>query len=175
MTYEKPLKELVKPDWLSEEDWRRALEKVESAKVIKRDAKAHLDLYQKSKGKEGFELAGCAVLLLTTVGRKSGNQVTTPLNFLELDGSYVVVGSLGGMAEDPGGAEEPTGTENLTGCSLSIASTYMVFLRAGSRTARYTDSPELSASSARKGLSEPEKFHTDIMLAASRNMDVPSP
>ncbi|TAK53904.1 MAG: nitroreductase family deazaflavin-dependent oxidoreductase [Gammaproteobacteria bacterium] len=101
MAYEKPLNELAKPDWVSEEDWKLTLQKVASAEVMRKDAKAHLEIYQATGGKEGYELGGCAVLLLTTIGRKSGKQVTAPLNFLKHGESYVLVGSLGGTAEDP--------------------------------------------------------------------------
>lgn len=101
MTYEKPLSEIVKPDWLSDEDWQRTLQKVESATVMRQDAKAHVKLYQDTNGQEGYELAGCPCLLLTTIGRKTGNPVTTALNFIEDSGGYIVVGSLGGTAEHP--------------------------------------------------------------------------
>ncbi|MBK7904317.1 MAG: nitroreductase family deazaflavin-dependent oxidoreductase [Proteobacteria bacterium] len=101
MNYEKPLNELVKPDWLSEADWKLTLEKVESADRMRQDSKAHVELYRSTGGKEGYELGGCPCLLLTTIGRKSGNLVTTALNFLKHGESYVLVGSLGGTAEDP--------------------------------------------------------------------------
>ena len=40
-------------------------------------------------------------LLITTIGRKSGQQITTALNFLQQGESYIVVGSLAGVAHDP--------------------------------------------------------------------------
>jgi F420H(2)-dependent quinone reductase len=101
MAYSKPLNEMVKPDWLSDEAWAATLKACESDAVIRRDAKAHVELYRRTGGKEGYELGGAPVLLLTTIGRKSGNQVTTPVNFLREGAGYVVVGSLAGAAEDP--------------------------------------------------------------------------
>jgi deazaflavin-dependent oxidoreductase (nitroreductase family) len=41
------------------------------------------------------------VILLTTIGAKSGRPRVTPLNFLEHDGRISVIGSKGGSATDP--------------------------------------------------------------------------
>jgi len=41
------------------------------------------------------------VLLLTTTGRKTGKQRTTPLLYVEDDGRYVVIGSVGGAPKHP--------------------------------------------------------------------------
>jgi len=40
-------------------------------------------------------------LLLTTIGRKSGQPKVTPLNYQGVDGNYVVVASKGGYADNP--------------------------------------------------------------------------
>jgi F420H(2)-dependent quinone reductase len=101
MAYAKPLNELVKPDWMSEEGWKATLKTCASDEVIRRDAKAHVELYRRTGGKEGYELGGAPVLLLTTIGRKSGKQVIAPVNFLREAEGYVVVGSLAGAADDP--------------------------------------------------------------------------
>ncbi|AMN47765.1 hypothetical protein ACG33_11785 [Steroidobacter denitrificans] len=77
------------------------LENVASAERMRQDSKAHVKLYRATGGKEGYELGGAPVLLLTTVGRKSGKQVTTALNFVKHGDGYLLVGSLGGTAEDP--------------------------------------------------------------------------
>lgn len=45
---------------------------------------------------------GGDVLLLTTTGRKTGQQRTTPLMYLERDGGWVVVASNGGADWQPG-------------------------------------------------------------------------
>lgn len=44
---------------------------------------------------------GAPVLLLTTIGRKSGQPRTAPLLYLEDDGRYVIVASKGGMSHHP--------------------------------------------------------------------------
>ena len=41
MSHEKPLSELVKPDWISAPDWQATLEKVGSLERIRADARAH--------------------------------------------------------------------------------------------------------------------------------------
>jgi deazaflavin-dependent oxidoreductase (nitroreductase family) len=40
-------------------------------------------------------------LLLTTIGRKSGQPKVTPLNYQAVDGNYVVIASKGGYADHP--------------------------------------------------------------------------
>ena len=63
----------------------------------------HVRRYQETDGEEGHEwLKGSTVLLLTTTGRKTGNESTTPLIYT-LDGSNpVIVASKGGAPEHPG-------------------------------------------------------------------------
>jgi deazaflavin-dependent oxidoreductase (nitroreductase family) len=55
----------------------------------------------KSGGTEGTELKGKPVILLTTVGAKSGKIRKTPLMRVEHDGEYAVVASLGGAPKNP--------------------------------------------------------------------------
>ena len=55
-----------------------------------------------SGGRWGNAFLGVPVLLLTTVGRKSGKLRTRPLYYLELDdGRYVLVASNAGTTTDP--------------------------------------------------------------------------
>jgi deazaflavin-dependent oxidoreductase (nitroreductase family) len=63
----------------------------------------HVRRYQETNGAEGHDWReGSTVLLLTTTGRKSGRQTTTPLIY-GLDGdSPVIVASKGGAPEHPG-------------------------------------------------------------------------
>ena len=58
--------------------------------------------YMASGGTEGTELKGKPVILLTTVGAKTGKMRKTPLMRVEHDGEYAVVASLGGAPEAPG-------------------------------------------------------------------------
>ena len=61
----------------------------------------HVDRYQATDGEEGHEWQGTTTLLLTTTGRKSGKERTTPLIYQEHDGAYLVVASKGGSDEPP--------------------------------------------------------------------------
>ncbi|MGO4460290.1 nitroreductase family deazaflavin-dependent oxidoreductase [Streptomyces sp. M-16] len=61
----------------------------------------HVRLYVGSNGAEGHHWNGTQTLLLTTVGRVSGNPVRTPLIYGEADGRYLVVASKGGADEAP--------------------------------------------------------------------------
>ncbi|HEX5450521.1 MAG TPA: nitroreductase family deazaflavin-dependent oxidoreductase [Gaiellaceae bacterium] len=63
----------------------------------------HVQRYRETGGDVGhIWRRGSKILLLTTTGRKSGKQTTTPLIY-ENDGDrYVIVASKGGAPEDPG-------------------------------------------------------------------------
>jgi deazaflavin-dependent oxidoreductase (nitroreductase family) len=56
---------------------------------------------ENSGGTEGNELNGMAVVILTTVGAKSGKVRKTPLMRVEHDVKYAVVASLGGAPKNP--------------------------------------------------------------------------
>jgi len=58
--------------------------------------------YEISGGTLGGKLRGAPVLLLTTVGRKTGRPRTTPLLFLADTNDYILVASNGGAPDDPG-------------------------------------------------------------------------
>ncbi len=64
-------------------------------------AREQAELYESSGGTEGTELRGMPVVLLTTVGSKSGRLRKTPLMRVEHDGEYAVVASLGGAPKNP--------------------------------------------------------------------------
>ncbi|HLL38202.1 MAG TPA: nitroreductase family deazaflavin-dependent oxidoreductase [Rubrobacteraceae bacterium] len=61
----------------------------------------HSFVYRVTNGKVGGRLAGGPVLLLTTTGRKSGQERTIPLLYLPDGEDLVVVGSNGGTATHP--------------------------------------------------------------------------
>ena len=63
----------------------------------------HVRRYRETDGAEGHDWReGSTILLLTTTGRKSGNETTTPLIY-DLDGDNpVIVASKGGAPEHPG-------------------------------------------------------------------------
>jgi deazaflavin-dependent oxidoreductase (nitroreductase family) len=58
-------------------------------------------LIEESGGTRGLTLRGKPVVLLTTLGAKSGALRKTPLMRVEHDGSYAVVASRGGAAKNP--------------------------------------------------------------------------
>lgn len=59
-------------------------------------------LYKTSGGKIGGRIPGLDVLLLTTMGRKTGKQRTTPLGyFKDKEGSYIIIGSNAGFNTHP--------------------------------------------------------------------------
>jgi len=65
-------------------------------------SRLHVLLYRASGGRVGGRFKNAApVLLLTTTGRKSGRQRTTPLLYLEQGDRYVVVASVGGAPSHP--------------------------------------------------------------------------
>lgn len=59
------------------------------------------DKYIESGGTEGAVLQGKPVILLTTVGAKTGKLRKTPLMRVEHDGEYAIVASLGGAPKNP--------------------------------------------------------------------------
>jgi len=64
-------------------------------------SRENAETYIKSGGTEGTELQGKAVILLTTVGAKTGKLRKTPLMRVEHGGEYAVVASLGGAPKNP--------------------------------------------------------------------------
>ena len=60
-----------------------------------------VDLYEKSGGTEGTTLNGLPVIVLTTIGAKTGKMRKTPLMRVEHDGEYAVVASQGGAPKHP--------------------------------------------------------------------------
>jgi deazaflavin-dependent oxidoreductase (nitroreductase family) len=58
-------------------------------------------LYESSGGTEGTTLRGQPVIVLTTVGARTGKIRKTPLMRVEHDGEYAVVASMGGAPAHP--------------------------------------------------------------------------
>jgi len=61
----------------------------------------HVKRYKATDGEEGHDWQGTITLLLTTTGRKSGKERTTPLIYQEHDGDYLIVASNGGDDQPP--------------------------------------------------------------------------
>ena len=64
-------------------------------------ARDQVERYERSGGTEGTENQGKPVIVLTTVGAKSGKLRKAPLMRVEHDGEYAVVASLGGAPKNP--------------------------------------------------------------------------
>jgi deazaflavin-dependent oxidoreductase (nitroreductase family) len=62
----------------------------------------HVDRYVETDGEVGFLWNGAPTLILTTTGRKSGGQRSTPLIFGRDGESYELVASQGGRPQHPG-------------------------------------------------------------------------
>lgn len=62
----------------------------------------HVARYVETDGEVGFLWNGAPTLILTTTGRKSGKQRSTPLIFGRDGESYVLVASKGGLPQHPG-------------------------------------------------------------------------
>lgn len=63
--------------------------------------KEHMQRYLETNGEDGHIWNGRPTLLLTTTGRKTGQQHTTPLIYGQDVGRYLVVGSRGGAPDHP--------------------------------------------------------------------------
>jgi deazaflavin-dependent oxidoreductase (nitroreductase family) len=61
-----------------------------------------VSLYRLTHGKFGGRVQGLPVLLLRTVGRKTGRERTTPLGYFMEDGKYVITASNAGFNTHPG-------------------------------------------------------------------------
>ena len=59
------------------------------------------ELYESTNGREGGQLRGRPIIVLTTVGAKTGKLRKTPLMRVEHDGVYAIVASLGGAPKNP--------------------------------------------------------------------------
>jgi len=70
--------------------------------LIKLWVRAHCMLYRLTNGSIGGRLGESPVLLLTTVGRKSGRQRSNPVIYLPTGRSYAIVASLAGADRHPG-------------------------------------------------------------------------
>jgi deazaflavin-dependent oxidoreductase (nitroreductase family) len=62
----------------------------------------HVRIYRETDGEHGYHWRGTTILLLTTTGRNSGEERTTPLIHRAVDGNWVIVASRGGAPDHPG-------------------------------------------------------------------------
>jgi deazaflavin-dependent oxidoreductase (nitroreductase family) len=62
----------------------------------------HVDRYLATDGEEGHDWQGAQTLILTTTGRRSGQQRQHPLIYGRHGDDYLVVASMGGAPQHPG-------------------------------------------------------------------------
>ena len=70
--------------------------------VFRLFTRLHVILYRLSGGRIGANLSGVHILLLESVGRKTGKRRTTPLAYIRDGNNYVVTASNGGEPHHPG-------------------------------------------------------------------------
>ena len=68
---------------------------------IKLFIQLHTFFYKLTGGRFGSEMGDYKILLLTTKGRKSGLERTTPLGYFDHEGGYLIIASNGGQAKHP--------------------------------------------------------------------------
>ena len=61
----------------------------------------HVRQYRETNGEVGYIWNGAPILLLTTTGRRSGEQKTSALIFGRDGDNYLIVGSMGGAPKHP--------------------------------------------------------------------------
>jgi F420H(2)-dependent quinone reductase len=59
------------------------------------------ELFEATNGEQGADLRGRPIIVLTSVGAKTGRLRKTPLMRVEHDGVYAIVASLGGAPKNP--------------------------------------------------------------------------
>ena len=63
--------------------------------------RTQVEQYERTNGAEASDLGGIPVVIVTTVGNKSGKLRKTPLMRVEHDGAYALVASQGGAPTHP--------------------------------------------------------------------------
>ena len=61
----------------------------------------HVRVYRETNGETGYLWNGVPTLLLTTVGRKSGEARTIPIIFTQVGSAFVIIASKGGSPTHP--------------------------------------------------------------------------
>jgi deazaflavin-dependent oxidoreductase (nitroreductase family) len=94
---------MEKPDFMSDADWAYLKDQTSSLDRIRSDGKADVEDYLANPDGRaaGKGPSGLPTLLLTTTGRKSGDQRTVALVFLQNGEDMVIVASLAGYDHNP--------------------------------------------------------------------------
>jgi deazaflavin-dependent oxidoreductase (nitroreductase family) len=92
---------IPKPDFLDETEWNNLIA-TRDAKVIASVAKLHVQQYIEAKGEgDTYLTQGAPTCLVTSIGRKTGNEIVSPANFLQEGNDVYVVGSIAGLEKHP--------------------------------------------------------------------------
>lgn len=70
--------------------------------ALRAAGKANVPLYRLSRGRIGGKVGKAPVLLLTSTGRRSGQQRTAPVLFMKDGANVIVIGSNAGNVKEPG-------------------------------------------------------------------------
>jgi deazaflavin-dependent oxidoreductase (nitroreductase family) len=81
---------------IPEEVWKEVGDKVTSLDRVKADAAVDREKLLATGGMESTQTGNNPTVLLTTIGRKSGKELTVPVNIVRDGDSFFVVASLGG-------------------------------------------------------------------------------
>jgi deazaflavin-dependent oxidoreductase (nitroreductase family) len=94
---------MQKPDFLSDDEWAYLKDQTSSLTRIRSDGKADVESYlaEPDGRATGAGPSGLPTLLLTTIGKKSGQQRTVALVFLQHGNDVVIVASLAGYDQNP--------------------------------------------------------------------------
>jgi deazaflavin-dependent oxidoreductase (nitroreductase family) len=84
----------------------------------------HVRVYRETAGERGYHWRGTTILLLSTVGRRSGETRTTPLIHRTDGDRWIIVASKGGAPANPGWYENllanPQATIEVPGETVSV-------------------------------------------------------
>ncbi len=95
------VKEVPKPDFMDEEEWSKLIA-TRDAKIIAAVAKVHVEQYIAAGGEgDTYYTQGGPTCLVTSVGRKTGNDVISPVNFMQEGDDVYIVGSIAGLDKHP--------------------------------------------------------------------------
>ena len=70
--------------------------------ALRAAGKANVPLYRLTRGRLGGKVGKAPVLLLTSTGRRSGQQRTAPVLFMNDGANVIVIGSNAGNTNEPG-------------------------------------------------------------------------
>lgn len=76
-------------------------QEIPDAETVKAFNAGIVEEFRANGGKVGGQFAESDLLLLTTTGAKSGEQRTSPLAYLTIDGKLIIVGSFAGAPVNP--------------------------------------------------------------------------